>query len=42
VYYVFLRGVDDAEEGEPTGWYVDRPPKEVIDALEAFADGSAV
>ncbi len=35
-YYVFLRGLAGNEEDpvEPTGWYVDRPPRGLIEALD--------
>jgi len=47
VYYVFLRGVtgDGDEPGngegsaETPGWYVDRPPRVLIEGLESFLEG---
>ena len=36
-YYVFLRGLDgEAENGETPGWYVDRPPRALIEAMGAL------
>ena len=37
-YYVFLRGLDENAE---TGWYRDRPPLALIEALDGFARGEA-
>jgi exodeoxyribonuclease V beta subunit len=43
--YVFLRGVDAAaaggETGSQAGWFVDRPPRALIDALEESLAGGA-
>ncbi len=43
-YYVFLRGVadehQDDESGDATGWYLDRPPLALIEALDELVEGS--
>ncbi len=44
--YIFLRGVslrrpDQHRAGEPTGWYLDRPPLALIEALDELIGGRA-
>jgi len=39
MWYVFLRGVDGASE---RGWYHDRPPRALIEALDAVLVADAV
>ena len=34
VVYVFLRGVSGESDGGESGWYVDRPPRRLIDGLD--------
>jgi len=33
VYYAYLRGI---RTGSSTGWYVDRPPRSLIEDLDAL------
>ena len=37
-YYVFLRGLGTPQD-PANGWYLDRPPRELMDALEDLIDG---
>jgi exodeoxyribonuclease V beta subunit len=38
VYYAFLRAI---RSGAPTGWYVDRPPLSLVDALDSVMTGAS-
>ncbi len=41
-FYVFLRGLGEPGDGdENRGWYVDRPPRALIEALDALVGGRA-
>ncbi len=37
--YVFLRGLAETPATEATGWYVDRPPRALIEALDRLIGG---